>query len=81
MAYSVKTFAQIRNLVTQEVRNDTGLTVPDDSDAGIRADGEASIVEGLYHHQVYIQKQLFLATADEPFLYIHADELDCLRLN
>jgi hypothetical protein len=70
MAYPVKTFAQIRNLITQEIRNLTGLTISDDSDAGIRADGTASIVEGLYHHQVYIQKQLFISTADEPFLYI-----------
>lgn len=80
MAYPVKTFAQIRNLITQEIRNLTGLGISDDSDAGIRADGTASIVEGLYHHQVYIQKQLFISTADEPFLYIHADELGRPRL-
>ncbi len=80
MAYPVKTFAQIRNLITQEIRNLTGLTISDDSDAGIRADGTASVVEGLYHHQVYIQKQLFISTADEPFLYIHADELGRPRL-
>ncbi|OTG68318.1 hypothetical protein B9T25_06450 [Acinetobacter sp. ANC 4470] len=80
MAYSVKTFAQIRNLIIQEIRNATGLTISDDSDAGIRADGTASIVEGLYHHQVYIQKQLFIATADEPFLYVHAEELGRPRL-
>ncbi|WP_042891556.1 baseplate J/gp47 family protein [Acinetobacter junii] len=80
MAYPVKTFAQITNLITQEIRNETGLSVPFDSDAGIRADGTASVVEGLYHHQTYIQKQLFVATADEPFLYIHADELGRPRL-
>lgn len=80
MAYSVKTFAQIRNLIIQEIRNATGVTVSNDSDAGIRADGTASIVEGLYHHQFYIQKQLFIATADEPFLYIHAAELGRPRL-
>lgn len=80
MAYPVKTFAQITNLITQEIRNETGLSVSFDSDAGIRADGTASVVEGLYHHQTYIQKQLFVATADEPFLYIHADELGRPRL-
>lgn len=80
MAYPVKTFAQIRNLITQEIRNLTGLSISDDGDAGIRADGTASLVEGLYHHQVYIQKQLFISTADEPFLYIHADELGRPRL-
>lgn len=80
MAYPVKTFAQITNLIAQEIRNETGLNVPFDSDAAIRADGTASVVEGLYHHQAYIQKQLFISTADEPFLYIHADELGRPRL-
>lgn len=80
MAYPIRTFAQIRNQITQEIRNSTGLTISDDSDAGIRADGTAATVEGLYHHQSYIQKQLFVATADEPFLYIHADELGRPRL-
>ena len=80
MAYPIKTFAQIRNQIAQEIRNSTGLSISDDSDAGIRADGTAATVEGLYHHQIYIQKQLFVATADEPFLYIHADELGRPRL-
>ena len=75
MAYSIKTFYEIHELIVQEIRNSTGLTVPFDSDASIRADGTASVVEGLYHHQAYIQKQLFIATADEPYLYIHAEEL------
>ncbi|MCG9496227.1 hypothetical protein ECE07_21500 [Acinetobacter pittii] len=80
MAYPIKTFNQLRSDIIQEVRNLTGLTIEDDSDAAIRADGEASVVEGLYHHQTYIQKQLFVATADEPFLYIHAERLQCPRL-
>ena len=79
MAYSIKTFTQIHNLITQEIRNLTGLTIANDSDAGIRADGTASVVEGLYHHQSYIQKQLFIATADEPYLYMHAEELGLPR--
>ncbi len=80
MAYSIKTFYEIHELIVQEIRNRTGLTVPADSDASIRADGTASVVEGLYHHQAYIQKQLFIATADEPYLYIHAEELGLPRL-
>ncbi|WP_111861393.1 baseplate J/gp47 family protein, partial [Acinetobacter sp. CFCC 10889] len=52
----------------------------DDHDAAIRADGTASAVDGLYSHQSYIQKQLFIATADEQFLYIHAAELGLPRL-
>nr|WP_298892240.1 baseplate J/gp47 family protein [uncultured Acinetobacter sp.] len=80
MAYSIPTFNQIRNLILQEVRNLTGITAPDDSDAAIRADGEAAVVEGLYQHQKYIEKQLFVATADEPYLYVHAERLGLPRL-
>lgn len=80
MAYTTKTFSQIRKIILQEYRNTTGLDVSDDSDAGIRADGTASVVEGLYHHQNYIQRQLFISTADESYLYIHADELGMPRL-
>ncbi|HCQ9867175.1 TPA: baseplate J/gp47 family protein [Acinetobacter baumannii] len=79
MAFSTKSFSQIRQDIVQEIRNKTGLTINDDSDAAIRADGTASVVEGLYHHQIYIQKQMFVATADEPFLYLHAVRLDCPR--
>lgn len=80
MAYPIKTFQQIRDMILQEVKNSIGITAPADSDAAIRADGEASVVEGLYHHQTYIQKQLFVETADEPFLYIHAEALGVPRL-
>lgn len=80
MAFSILTFSQIRKAIIQEYRNGTGITVPDDSDAAIRADGTSSVVEGLYHHQLYIQRQLFISTADEPYLYIHAEELNLPRL-
>lgn len=79
MAYPIKTFDQLRADIIQEIENLTGLTLDDEDDAAIRADGEAAVVEGLYHHQSYIQKQLFVATADEPFLYIHARRLECPR--
>ncbi|MFE1966800.1 baseplate J/gp47 family protein, partial [Acinetobacter baumannii] len=79
MAYPIKTFDQLRSDIIQEIQNLTGLTPDDEDDAAIRADGEAAVVEGLYHHQSYIQKQLFVATADEPFLYIHAKRLECPR--
>lgn len=79
MAYPIKTFDQLRSDIIQEIENLTGLTLDDEDDAAIRADGEAAVVEGLYHHQTYIQKQLFVATADEPFLYIHAKRLECPR--
>ena len=51
MAYSIKTFTQIKNLITQEIRNSTGLTVTDGSDAAIRAEGTAAVVEGLVVYQ------------------------------
>lgn len=80
MAFQIPTFAQNRQTIIQEIENQTGITVHDDSDAAIRADGTASAVDGLYSYQSYIQKQLFIATADEPFLYLHAAELDLPRL-
>lgn len=80
MAYSIPTYAQIRNQIIQEIEGLTSLTVHNDSDAAIRAEGTASVVDGLYSHQSYIQKQLFIATADEPYLYIHASELNVPRI-
>ncbi|MFW1857926.1 baseplate J/gp47 family protein [Acinetobacter defluvii] len=80
MAFKIPTFAQVKKTIVQEIQSLTGLTIHDDHDAAIRADGTASVVDGLYSHQSYIQKQLFIATADEPFLYIHAAELGLPRL-
>lgn len=79
MAFKIPTFAHVKKTIVQEIQSLTGLTIHDDHDAAIRADGTASIVDGLYSHQSYIQKQLFIATADEPFLYIHAAELGLPR--
>ena len=78
--YSIPTFSKLHQIIVQEIRNQTGLTITSDSDASIRADGTAAVVEGLYHHQAYIQRQLFVQTADEPYLYIHAEELNVPRL-
>lgn len=80
MAFKIPTFAQVKKNIVQEIQSLTGLTIHDDHDAAIRADGTSSAVDGLYSHQSYIQKQLFIATADEPFLYIHAAELGLPRL-
>lgn len=80
MAYPVPSFVQTRNTILQEIRNRTGITAPEDSDAAIRADGTASVIDGLYSHQLYIQRQLFVATADEPYLYIHAEAAGIPRL-
>lgn len=80
MAYQIQTFNQIRNTILQEIRNSTGISAPDDSDAAIRADGTASVIDGLYSHQLYIQRQYFAATADEPSLYLHAARAGVPRL-
>lgn len=77
--FPIPNFHQIHNVIVQEIRNRTGLSIPADSDASIRADGTASVVEGLYQHQNYIQRQLFAQTADEPYLYIHAEEFGVPR--
>lgn len=78
--YPIPAFSKLHLVIVQEIRNQTGLTITPDSDASIRADGTAAVVEGLYHHQAYIQRQLFVQTADEPYLYIHAEELKVPRL-
>lgn len=78
--FNIPNFQQIRNTILQEIRGQTGITAHEDSDAAIRAEGTASVVDGLYSHQLYIQKQQFIATADEPYLYIHAQELGLPRL-
>ena len=79
--YPIPTFSKLHQVIVQEIRNQTGLTISPDSDASIRADGTAAVVEGLYRHQAYIQRQLFIQTADEPYLYIHAEELRIPRLD
>ena len=79
--FPIPTFSKLRQVIIQEIRNQTGLTISPDSDASIRADGTAAIVEGLYQHQTYIQRQLFIQTADESYLYIHAQELKIPRFD
>lgn len=79
MPYAIPTYSKLYSIIVQEIRGLTGLTITDDSDAGIRAAGTAAAIEGLYHQQAYIQKQLFVATADEPFLYFHAEEIGLPR--
>lgn len=78
--FLMPTFQKIHQVIVQEIRNQTGLSITPDSDASIRADGTTAAVEGLYQHQNYIQRQLFIQTADEPYLYIHAEELGLSRI-
>lgn len=77
--FQIPNFAQMHNVIVAEIRNRTGLSITNDDDASIRADGTVAVVEGLYQHQNYIQRQLFVQTADEPYLYVHAEELNLPR--
>lgn len=78
--YTIPNFNELYQLIVQEIRNQTGLTIPADSDAAIRAQGTAAVAEGLYQHQNYIQRQLFVQTADEPYLYLHAENAGTPRM-
>lgn len=78
--YQTPSYSETRAVIMQEYVNQTGILPHRDSDAAIRASGTAAVAEGLYSHQEYILKQLFVQTADEPYLYIHADELGLPRL-
>ena len=78
--YQTPSYSEIKTVIMQEYVNQTGILPQRDSDASIRASGTAAIAEGLYSHQNHILKQLFIQTADEPYLYIHSEELGLQRL-
>lgn len=78
--FTTPSFEQIRQIILTEGRNLTGLALPEDSDFAIRAAGTAAAVEGLYSHQQWIARQLFIRTADEYGLAIHAERLSLPRL-
>lgn len=78
--YQTPKFSDIKAVIMQEYVNQMGFLPQRDSDADVRASGTAAVAEGLYSHQSYILKQLFVQTADEPYLYIHSEELGLPRL-
>lgn len=79
--YQTPSYSDIKTVIMQEYVNQTGILPPQNSDAAIRASGTAAVCEGLYSHQQHILKQLFVQTADESYLYIHAEELGLPRLD
>lgn len=79
--YQTPSYSEIKAVIMQEYVNQTGILPKRDSDASVRASGTAAVAEGLYSHQQHILKQLFVQTADEPYLYIHAEELGLVRLD
>lgn len=78
--YQTPKYSDIKAVIMQEYVNQMGLLPKRDSDADVRASGTAAVAEGLYSHQEHILKQLFVQTADEPYLYIHSEELGLPRL-
>lgn len=78
--YQTPKYSDIKAVIMQEYVNQVGVLPSRDSDADVRASGTAAVAEGLYSHQEYILKQLFVQTADEPYLYIHSEELGLPRL-
>lgn len=78
--YQTPKYSDIKATIMQEYVNQTGILPQRDSDADVRASGTAAVAEGLYSHQEYVLKQLFVQTADEPYLYIHSEEPGLPRL-
>lgn len=76
---TVPSYTAIREKILAEVTNQTGKAVPPDSDVAIRADGMASVAEGIYAHQLWIARQLFVLTCDETTLYTHAERVNMPR--
>lgn len=78
--YQPPKYSDIKAVIMQEYVNQTGILPQRDSDADVRASGTAAVAEGLYSHQEHILKQLFVQTGDEPYLYIHSEDLGLPRL-
>ncbi|GAB6035833.1 baseplate J/gp47 family protein [Fundidesulfovibrio butyratiphilus] len=71
--YTIPTFEEIRAAYLRDILN----LLPDaavdaDSDHFIRATATSSAVDGLYHHQLWIARQILPDTADSEYLERHA---------
>lgn len=78
--FQIPSFDAIKRTILDELLNLTGLSVTSDSDAAVRAAGTAAVVESIYDHQAYLARQNFVATCDEPYLYLHAERLNTPRI-
>ncbi|AJX21314.1 phage tail protein [Burkholderia pseudomallei] len=73
MPATVLTLDQVRANILREIKNQrSDADIGPDSDHYVRASGVASVIEGLYAHQVWTAKQIFPDTADEDNLILHA---------
>ncbi len=71
--YTIPSFDDIRAAYLRDVKNLLPDAATDaDSDFSIRATSTAAAVDGLYHHQLWIARQVLPDTADPEYLERHA---------
>ena len=71
--YAIPTFEAIRAAILRDIRNVLPDAATDaDSDFYIRATATASAIDGLYHHQLWMARQVLPDTADPEYLERHA---------
>ncbi|MDR1946435.1 MAG: baseplate J/gp47 family protein [Desulfovibrio sp.] len=71
--YSIPSFEDIRAAYLRDVKNlDDTAHADADSDHFVRASATAGAVDGLYHHQIWIARQILPDTADPEYLEQHA---------
>lgn len=72
MVFTVPDYEKTKADILRDIANQSPEAVTGtDSDFGVRAAAEASAIEGLYQHQLWILRQIFPDTADTDYLDIH----------
>lgn len=80
MAFTIPSFESIRDGLLRDIRaRQPEADIASDSDHYVRAASFAAAVEGLYHHQSWLYRQIFVDTADEEALLRAAAERGILR--
>ncbi len=75
MGFTPLEYAEIKADILRDLQSQLpDAAVTTDSDFGVRAGGTAAAVEGLYEHQAWIARQVFVSTADTEALELHAAE-------
>lgn len=75
MSYTPKEYADIKAAILRDLQSQLpDAAVTEDSDFGVRAGATSAAVEGLYEHQAWIARQVFVSTADTEALELHAAE-------
>lgn len=80
MAFKIPSYESIRDGLLRDIRaRQPEADIASDSDHYVRAASFAAAVEGLYHHQSWLYRQIFVDTADEEALLRAAAERGILR--